>query len=497
MMLMLMLMFHSCVVLLFFFVAPVHAQSTGDWTPDWFTATRTLFSSFDVDPYDDRVMMRGGGDIVLGNNEAVFYGKPRLYINNTVAGGWENVEFTAYGNYIALGTLPIKSYAGLTLVARSNHDAYANAPCEAFGYYARIYQETGECAFQKEYYHGDVDVGDPYDTVYTATRRVPCFVGGLPLNLWVGIKFKVTTITDNSEPAGSVLLQLYLDEVGDGISWTLNHTLVDRPSEWLPSGGKTVPAECSQGNGDTVLRPGNVCFLRTDGNDDTTEVRWKDVSILNSFTEPIFYPCDGVDCSTETYGCGAPKICDEGICIADPSNEMGGDGICSPGEYATNNMCTADCCVEVTTGGPTPNNGICEGGENCETTPSDCAGVLGGKPSNRYCCYGGVTPPPNTLYATICTSSVCGAPEDCIVETGGGGPTTTTVCCGDGICTAGIEFYIDCPEDCSAPVTAPVAAPVPEPVAAPVPVGTCGLKNDMCVSNADCCAICKNNGRCS
>lgn len=44
----------------------------------------------------------------------------------------------------------------------------------------------------------------------------------------------------------------------------------------------TVPTECPQNDGDTVLRPGNVSFLQTDGRDETTEVHWRDFSIVNS-----------------------------------------------------------------------------------------------------------------------------------------------------------------------------------------------------------------------
>ncbi len=109
-------------------------------------------------------------------------------------------------------------------------------------------------------------------TLYTTTNRVDCFVGGLPLNQWVGMKFKVTS---------DVVLELYLDENDDG-NWQLRHSLLATPGSWFSTSSTTVPSECPQNDGDTVLRPGNVSFLRTDGKDDTTEVHWRDAFINNS-----------------------------------------------------------------------------------------------------------------------------------------------------------------------------------------------------------------------
>ena len=60
------------------------------------------------------------------------------------------VEMTAYAKYVNQGATPYTSYSGFTMATRSSHDIYKDEPCEAFGYYARIYQETGQCAFQKE-----------------------------------------------------------------------------------------------------------------------------------------------------------------------------------------------------------------------------------------------------------------------------------------------------------------------------------------------------------
>ena len=254
----------------------VSAQD-GDWASNW-TETRSLFGSSRFDRLDPRSTMRGSGNIDIGGGVAKFYGSPRLYVSHDDPSlGWEDTEITAYGKYVEKGTS--KSYSGLTIVTRSNHDLYSTDGCSAFGYYARIYQSTGECAFQKEYFHGAS--GDPFyvGTVYSPSKRVDCFPDGLPLNSWVGMKFRVTT-TGTSD----VNLQLWLDKGDNGNwgNWELWHNYTDTPGDWSSTSSTTVPAECPQADGDTVTRPGNVSFLRTDGEDTTTEVHWRDVTMTNS-----------------------------------------------------------------------------------------------------------------------------------------------------------------------------------------------------------------------
>ena len=119
-------------------------------------------------------------------------------------------------------------------------------------------------------------------TVYSNSKRVDCFPGGLPLNEWVGLKFKVNTVPDTSD----VLLELWVDYNNDG-QWELGLSYTDTVGSWPCSTSKVVPSACSQSNGDTVTRPGNVSFLRTDGEDTTTEVHWRDVTITNSVVSLI------------------------------------------------------------------------------------------------------------------------------------------------------------------------------------------------------------------
>ena len=90
---------------------------------------------------------------------------PRLYLSTVDGSGWENVEITAYARWLTDGTL--KSYSGLTMVARTNHGDFTRG-CSAAGYYARLYRSTGEASFQKEYFHDSGTVG----TIYSASKRV-------------------------------------------------------------------------------------------------------------------------------------------------------------------------------------------------------------------------------------------------------------------------------------------------------------------------------------
>jgi len=150
---------------------PTSFQSN-DWVSSWesYPETVDLTSAFDVDPHDDRAVLRGNGDIEIRDGILYSTNSPRLYISAGTGAGWENVEFTAYGYYSGDYTSSTSSAAGLTLVARSSHSLYSDSaceneryegkecsPCKAAGYYTRIYRDPGsgndEIMFQKEYYH--------------------------------------------------------------------------------------------------------------------------------------------------------------------------------------------------------------------------------------------------------------------------------------------------------------------------------------------------------
>jgi hypothetical protein len=261
-----------------------------DWVSKWETYTQDveLESVYDVDPNDNRLVLRGNGDIIIkgdGSGELLSENSPRAYITAGSDEGWEDVEFTAYGKYVDDYKDP-KSYSGLTLVARSSHSLnkasacnepiYAGktcSPCKAAGYYARIYKEgnsKGETSFQKEYYHAS-------STVYSASRRVKYFPNNkLPLNTWIGMKFIVYNIpgTDN------VKLELYADTTDgeNGGTWIKIHEMIDEPGSWKAT--KNVPSTCSNvsfgvPDGSTILGKRDDCFLRSDA----SYVRWKKASV--------------------------------------------------------------------------------------------------------------------------------------------------------------------------------------------------------------------------
>ena len=258
------------IVLLYFGIRPSNAQ---DWYDSFDGPTRILNRAGQQDPLDLRVIFRGSGEINIGGGIARFRRSPRLYVVNPQETKWGDVEMTGYATVIDTGNTTNGS-AGFTMAARSNHDKYRTDGCQAFGYYARITLLGGDCLFTKEYFHGT------NDTVYAPSRRVPCFSSGLPANQTIGMKFTIRSLPGTS----NVQLELFTDTVGDG-SWVLRHEFLDEPGKWPSVTSKDVPLECTQNNGDTVLRPGNVCFFRADGTS-TSVVHWTNVSILNNFTAP-------------------------------------------------------------------------------------------------------------------------------------------------------------------------------------------------------------------
>ena len=120
------------------------SSAADDWTSNWSDA-RTLTGANQVDPRDARAKMKGSGTVAFGDGSMNMSKTPRLYLTSSPRYGWEDVEMTSYATWHRDGTL--KSYSGLTMVARTNHGDYTQG-CTAAGYYARIYRSSGEAAFQ-------------------------------------------------------------------------------------------------------------------------------------------------------------------------------------------------------------------------------------------------------------------------------------------------------------------------------------------------------------
>eukprot|EP00521_Asterionellopsis_glacialis_P006029 CAMPEP_0195281954 /NCGR_PEP_ID=MMETSP0707-20130614/1047_1 /TAXON_ID=33640 /ORGANISM="Asterionellopsis glacialis, Strain CCMP134" /LENGTH=868 /DNA_ID=CAMNT_0040340893 /DNA_START=141 /DNA_END=2744 /DNA_ORIENTATION=- len=258
-----------------------------DWVSAWANYNMTLDRSFELDPYDSRATMRSRGNISTteGSDEIVFMGdgnvgSPRFYID----GDWENVEFTAYGKYVRdINPLP---YSGLTLVARSGHATSYLNPCDAAGYYARIYANSGEVAFQKEYYHDSGVIGN----VYSKSIRKNFFNGGIPYDTWIGMKFIIYTVPETSD----VQLELWLDQTNgtNGGEWILVHQYLDKEGSWPAN--DVVPEICTNvTDAMPILGPRDSCFLRIDG----SEVHWKDASIrrIDPSTNGVITPNNSID----------------------------------------------------------------------------------------------------------------------------------------------------------------------------------------------------------
>ncbi len=151
--------------------------------------------------------------------------------------------------------------------------------------------------------------------------------------------------------------------------------------------------------------------------------------------------CDGTDFGGATcsdFGCQSGSL----ACLADCTIDSSGctdcgvqcddDGVCEGGEIC--DTCPNDC-----PSGPIPTcgDGTCDplAGEDCTSCAQDCNGKLTGRPSDRFCCGDPATG--------------CGDPR---CNSGGfvcqdGSSTPGEFCCGDGLCDPG-ESCGTCALDC-------------------------------------------------
>ena len=90
-------------------------------------------------------------------------------------------------------------------------------------------------------------------------------------------------------------------------------------------------------------------------------------------------------------GATTENVCDDGI-----DNDNDGATDCDDGDCAGDPACQ--------TGGDC-GNGVCDAGEDCNSCASDCEGVTGGRPANRFCCGNGVLEGPEGD-GSICDGNV-------------------------------------------------------------------------------------------
>ncbi|MCH9001369.1 MAG: hypothetical protein IIC02_02250 [Planctomycetes bacterium] len=255
-------------------------------------------------------------------------------------------------------------------------------------------------------------------------------------------------------------------------------------------------------------------------------------------------PCPGQDCH-EASGTCVPLICNnDGVCAdLEDCNNCPNDCFASSGGVCGNGVCETGA------------------GESCVNCPQDCNGVQDRRPSNRYCCGNGGTNPIGcgdsrcTAGGALCTDSpgtpsCCGdgacegvedadnCPKDCAVpcsvdtDCDDGDPCSVDLCqgsicthspmdCDDGDactfdhCVAGTcandPLTCDDGDSCTDDQCDPASGCSNDFPACGASDGCCGTsctpatdpdcacggKNESCASGADCCSgNCKPNGKC-
>jgi hypothetical protein len=137
---------------------------------------------------------------------------PRMYVHDPRSRRqWRDVEMTMYFKRVQDKGVP---YAGMTMVARSNHleTESGTRECDTRGIGARI-RYDGHVDFEKE-------TAFPLNA---ATGNKVLWSGGMPHDQWIGMKYVVY------DKADGVHLQLWMDltDGQDGGHWQLVNSMVD------------------------------------------------------------------------------------------------------------------------------------------------------------------------------------------------------------------------------------------------------------------------------
>lgn len=181
------------------------------WISRWgparsFSGVDPADSWFDAD--------HGSGTYEAGDGELRIGGPtPRMYVHDPArVRQWRDVEVTVYAKRGEDSGIP---FAGITAVARSNHLQTNDAPadlCDTRGYGGRL-RFDGHADFEKETAH-------PRNQ---ATGNTEVFPDGMPVGVWLGMKYVVYDRDDG------VHLELWLDltDGRDGGHWKLVDEVVD------------------------------------------------------------------------------------------------------------------------------------------------------------------------------------------------------------------------------------------------------------------------------
>jgi len=252
--------------------------ATREWnSAHWNNGISRTFS-YASDPYDPTGWTEdhsGGTDgfRIDGNGIMQMSGTgPRFHINSLIdnkvpAQKYRDIEFTAY--YRRHGT-DGASWGGMVVGLRSGplgHGSPGGDNCDATTYYAR-FRNDGKWDFEKELKHPGSDYwsGSGFHKQDPLWNEAP-----LPLNRWIGMKFLVYNIMNNTQ----VKLELYIDSVSngdpqDGVCWEKVGEVIDSGA-W-PSGDVSG---CNYPDNMVITEGGGTALMRTDN--DTAD--YKMVSI--------------------------------------------------------------------------------------------------------------------------------------------------------------------------------------------------------------------------
>ncbi|WP_299255303.1 T9SS type A sorting domain-containing protein [uncultured Cytophaga sp.] len=217
---------------------------------------------------------------------------PRFHINSTrtskvSAQLFLNTEFTAY--YRRIGPTG-KDFGGMIVGARSGplgHASGGGDNCDATTYYSR-FRLDGTWDFEKELKHPTSD----YWSGSGFHKQDPLWNGNtLPENKWIGMKYIVTNIENNTK----VKLEVYIDSTSNGNptnggNWVKVGEVIDA-GNW--SAASSAITGCSYTDQKTIILVGHGTFLlRTDSDIAGDGAEYKMVSIREiDPTVASSFPC--------------------------------------------------------------------------------------------------------------------------------------------------------------------------------------------------------------
>jgi len=232
---------------------------------------REWYSQFHVGPsrtiifgpsgvYDPELIFRGHGVYTINNGILTVCGPcPRIYVRASTLNHvdvpkttptWKNVEVTFYSNTIDPGRNPVP-YAGVEAVVRTDHYPDTDL-CNTRGIGGK-WNFDGRCQFEKETAHlNDSSGNKQVNTVYPFMNNGP-----MPLNTWIGYKYIVRSLNNDTECCA----EMYMDTTNgeNGGSWIKVNEFIDY-NGW----SSDVPSCCEIHRG-RVLDANYTVYLRTDG----------------------------------------------------------------------------------------------------------------------------------------------------------------------------------------------------------------------------------------